>query len=114
MAKTVNLELDSYEAANLLSLLDALWNPIQRNRHLEGFDTGDWIGQVPSKLAAAMLKGGQDFLNYEPNGIPGERTPTTREMVARCGIGANCPHCGSVLLAAPNTGTIVPTEGETG
>ena len=93
---TIPFELNDYEASNLLCLLDALWNSHERGHHeLQDFYSGDWVGDVPRKLAAAMLVGGSRFLDHEPNVIFSEKEmPTTREMVARCGVGTMCPHCG--------------------
>jgi len=96
----ISVELSSYEASNLLSLLDALWNNAQRGgleRKLQEFNTGDWVGEVPMALVSAMMKGGKEFLDNEPNGVWQEEMPTTRQMVIRCGIGDSCPHCGSSL-----------------
>jgi len=101
----ISLPLNDYEAANLLSLLDAQWNEAQRpnkegvKRLLEEFNTGDWVGEIPYTLAKAMLTAGPVFLDCQPHPIWQENTmPTTREMVARCGVGVQCPHCGNPLV----------------
>lgn len=94
----LTLKLDSYEAANLLCLLDQLWNGNGALR-LGSFNTGDWIGDVPRKLAGAMLKMGSEFLDHEPNEVweLEDSVLKTREMVQRCALNETCPHCGTTL-----------------
>ena len=102
---TIKLELDSYEAANLICLLDALYSPHARgpsinengkDRKLQEFNTGDWVGQISPKLAQAIIKGGTSFINTEANQIYQELDqPLTRDILRK--YGSACPHCGLVI-----------------
>lgn len=64
--KTITIELDSYEAANLLYSLWRVW----QNKEAQELNTGDWVGTVPQTLAISMREAGGEFLTYEPNGFP--------------------------------------------
>lgn len=59
---TVTLELDPYEAANLLRHMRLVW---AGKTFATG--TGDWCGQVPIKLQAAMEAAGPPFVTHIPN-----------------------------------------------
>ena len=62
--KTVSIDLDEYQAANLL---DALWRITDWNTHGDQFselNSGDWVCEVAYKLGALIRLA---EIDYEPN-----------------------------------------------
>lgn len=75
---TYSLNLDEYEAANLLSLMQAMgWDSFDPQRAQLPVNTGDWFGAVQFKLKSLLLGS-----TYHPNRRPDEIQQAIREHYA--------------------------------
>lgn len=66
--KTITIELDAYEAANLLWFLKRAWVQVDpMEQQIPCPNSGDWVGQIPTKIQAAMTAAGGEFLTQRAN-----------------------------------------------
>lgn len=74
MVEKLTIELDPYQAANLLWFLKRIWYSNALPEPVKPVNSGDWEGEIPQLLEKAMKEAGGQFLTYKANG---DRDPFT-------------------------------------